>query len=156
MDLTKWLRVQADRVAAVACVLAGALVLLVGWIGVSSHAYPAEQLPYIASAGLGGMFLLGMGAVLWLSADLVDEWRKLDRLEQELRKQTAAMVGADAARTMGGDRINASGEDAVDAEHAGNPALTRGSQERAVAGASLASVGTQESGRTGSSEWSRG
>ena len=91
MDLAKWLRLQLDRVAAVGFLIAGVLVLIAGWIGVSSHAYPAEQLPYIASAGLGGLFLLGVGAGLWLSADLLDEWQKLDRLEQELREQTALL-----------------------------------------------------------------
>lgn len=104
MDMTRLLRVQADRVAAVGCSLGGALVLLVGWIKVSSHAYPAEQLAYIASAGLGGMFLLGLGAVLWLSADLVDEWRKLDRLEAEMRRQTAAIMSLDATGASGRER----------------------------------------------------
>jgi hypothetical protein len=31
-----------------------------------------------------GVFLLGLGGVLWLSADLRDEWRKLDRIERRL------------------------------------------------------------------------
>lgn len=113
MDMTRLLRAHADRVAAVGCVLGGALVLLVGWIRVSSHAYPAEQLAYIASAGLGGMFMLGLGAVLWLSADLVDEWRKLDRLEAEMRKQTAAIIGLDAAGSSGRERSHAYGETRV-------------------------------------------
>lgn len=91
MELKNWLRRQLDRVAAVACLIAGAAVLLGGWIGVSSYAYPANQLPYIAGPGLGGLFLLGVGAGLWLSADLVDEWHKLDRLERELREQTALL-----------------------------------------------------------------
>lgn len=125
MDMTRLLRVQADRVAAVGCALAGGLVLLVGWIKVSSHAYPAEQLAYIASAGLGGMFLLGLGAVLWLSADLVDEWRKLDRLEAEMRKQTAAIIGLDAGGSSGRERSHAHGEARVAAASVAAPDSAR-------------------------------
>ncbi|HEY3240552.1 MAG TPA: hypothetical protein VGL92_13360 [Acidimicrobiia bacterium] len=62
--------------------LAAALAMLAGWLGVSRSAYPAEALPYIVSGGFFGLLLIGIGAVLWLSADLRDEWRKLDRLEQ--------------------------------------------------------------------------
>ena len=81
MDLLNYVRNQWDRVAAWAFVVAGALALLIGWLGISRTAYPAEQNPYIISGGLAGIFLLGLGGVLWLSADLRDEWRKLDRLE---------------------------------------------------------------------------
>jgi hypothetical protein len=31
-----------------------------------------------------GLFLLGLGALLWLSADLRDEWRKLDAIDRHL------------------------------------------------------------------------
>lgn len=85
MDLLSWAKLQWDRLGAWACVAAGAIALIVGWVGMSSTAYPAEQLPYMLSGGLGGMFLLGLGAMLWLSADLRDEWRKLDLIQDELR-----------------------------------------------------------------------
>lgn len=87
MDFGKWLRLQWDRAAAWACVAAGAVVLVVGWVGVSASAYPAEQLPYMISSGVGGVFLLGLGAMLWLSADLRDEWQKLDRIEVAIRER---------------------------------------------------------------------
>lgn len=77
---------QWDRSAAMACALAGTIVLIVGWFGISATPYPAEQLPYILSAGLGALFLLGIASVLWLSADLRDEWRKLDALEKAIRE----------------------------------------------------------------------
>ena len=84
MELFKWLRLQWDRVFGAAAVITGAVALLTGWSKVSATAYPAEQIPYLVSAGLGGLFLLGVGATLWHSADLRDEWRKLDRLEEKL------------------------------------------------------------------------
>jgi hypothetical protein len=90
MELFKWLRLQWDRVVGGAFVVTGAVVLLTGWSKVSATPYPAEQIPYVVSAGLGGLFLLGVGATLWHSADLRDEWRKLDRLEEKLDALTAA------------------------------------------------------------------
>lgn len=76
---------QWDRMTAVATAIGGGVVLYVGWWGVSGTAYPAEQLPFIVSAGLTGLFLLGISTALWLSADLHDEWRKLDRIERAIR-----------------------------------------------------------------------
>lgn len=87
MDLTNWLRAQWDRVAAWLMIIGGGIALLVGWWGVSHTAYLAEQMPYLVSAGLFGLFLLGLGATTWLSADLRDEWRKLDELAELLRAQ---------------------------------------------------------------------
>jgi hypothetical protein len=84
MDLSKWLRLHWDRAGAWACVAAGAVALLLGWVGVSGSGYAAAQLPYIISGGVGGAFLLGLGAMLWISADLRDEWLKLDRIEERL------------------------------------------------------------------------
>src|SRR5258708_1342978 len=84
MDLVKWLRVQWDRAGAWACVAAGAVALILGWVGVSGSGYAADQLPYIISGGVGGVFLLGLGAMLWISADLRDEWVKLDGVEARL------------------------------------------------------------------------
>lgn len=150
MDISKWLRLQVDRVGAVGCVLVGALVLLVGWIGVSSHAYPAEQLPYIASAGLGGLFLLGVGATLWLSADLLDEWHKLDHLEQELRKQTAIMSSGSDAPSQ-----RFYGDFEVDPEAAAQLATSQVVQEPA-ARSPRASARKQTSLRAGSPGRSRG
>lgn len=97
-DLLGWLRLQWDRAAAWTCVLAGVVTLFVGWLGVSETAFTAKQLPYIAGCGLGGLFLLGTGAMLWLSADLRDEWRKLDRIEQAIREAGLAALAAPAVQ----------------------------------------------------------
>ena len=35
----------------------GALLMLLGWFGVSREALPAKQIPYLVSGGIGGMFL---------------------------------------------------------------------------------------------------
>jgi FtsH-binding integral membrane protein len=81
-DLVVWVRNQSDRVASWVCIGLGVICLLAGWVGVSATAFPGEQMPYVVSGGLVGIFLLGLGGVLWLSADLRDEWRELARLER--------------------------------------------------------------------------
>jgi hypothetical protein len=87
VEAGKWLRLEWDRTLAWAFVAVGAIALIVGWVGVSGSPYAAGQLPYIISGGIGGIFLLGVGATLWLSADLRDEWRKLDCIEDALRER---------------------------------------------------------------------
>ena len=84
MELIGWLRAQWDRVAAWVVIGAGAIALLLGWWGVSGAGFPAQQIPYVISGGMVGLFLVGLGGMLWLSADLRDEWRKLDELDHRL------------------------------------------------------------------------
>jgi hypothetical protein len=78
------LRSEWDRAAALVALLAGVAAMVNGWVGVSGTAYSAEQMPYVVGGGLVGIFLLGVAAVLWLSADLRDEWRKLADLDDRL------------------------------------------------------------------------
>jgi hypothetical protein len=109
MDFMTFVRNQRDRVGAWCSVGLGAIVLLLGWVGVSGTPFPAEQIPYIVSGGLGGLFLLGFGALLWLSADLRDEWRKLDAIEDLLRQGTIP----EAVRGDGGSRANGAADERV-------------------------------------------
>jgi hypothetical protein len=85
MDFYRWLRTQWDRAAAIVLVIVGVVSLIVGWVGVSGATLPTQQIPYLASSGLFGIFALGVAATLWLSADLRDEWRKLDDIHRDIR-----------------------------------------------------------------------
>ena len=102
MDFLKILRFQWDRVFAWAALAAGALTLLLGWLGVSRQVLPAAQIPYIVSGGLGGVFLLGLGAVLWLSADLRDEWRQLREINVKLGETS---LGENVPASMDGPGV---------------------------------------------------
>ena len=82
MDLINLAKKQWDRSAAIVSTGIGAIALILGWLGVRGTPVLAEQTRYIVSGGVGAIFLLGLGATLWISADLRDEWRKLDRLEE--------------------------------------------------------------------------
>jgi len=102
MRLLTWMRVQADRVGAALLVAAGVVSLLIGYQKVSEALLTTEQIPYLMSAGLFGVVLVGVGSVLWLSADLRDEWRALKRIEAELaaaRQAGQAVVAAEVVVT---------------------------------------------------------
>ncbi len=103
MEFLTLLRSQWDRAIAIAAAIGGAVSLLIGWIGTSGTEHVAEQLPYIVSAGLTGIFLLGIAAVLWITADLRDEWRELRRvgtlLDRELTERQAERASGSHARS---------------------------------------------------------
>ncbi len=102
-SVRRWLRAQWDRVIGGVAMAGGGAAILAGWYGVSSTTVVAEQIPYVISGGLGGLFLLGVGATLWLSADLRDEWRHLvdmeDRIVERLQAGARPSATVDAAST---------------------------------------------------------
>jgi hypothetical protein len=84
MNLIELAKKQWDRTAGIVFTVIGVICLIGGWLGVRGTPILAEQTRYIVSGGIGAVVFLGLGATLWLSADLRDEWRKLDRIEQSL------------------------------------------------------------------------
>jgi hypothetical protein len=82
MNLLDFAKHQLDRLAAWVAIAIGLILLCAGWFGASGADTALGAIPYLISGGIGGLFLLGFGATLWLSADMRDEWRKLDRLER--------------------------------------------------------------------------
>jgi len=99
MDLINLAKKQWDRSAAIVFSGVGVIALIGGWLGVRGTPVLAEQTRYIVSGGIGAIFLLGLGATLWLSADLRDEWRKLDRIEQSLGDGVLRWAGNGSAET---------------------------------------------------------
>jgi hypothetical protein len=94
MDFWKWVSNERDRALAIVAVVVGAVAIVLGWLGVSRSVIATQQIPYLASGAVGGLFLLGGGATLWLSSDLRDEWRKLDDIQAEIREAVAAQTAA--------------------------------------------------------------
>lgn len=88
MDLYRWLKSQWDRAAAVLATLVGLAAMVSGWFGVSRSSLTTQQIPYVVSGALFGLFALGIGATLWLWAEMRDEWRKLDGIHRSLRELT--------------------------------------------------------------------
>lgn len=89
-DLVNVIRAQWDRAFAAVATVAGLLFLLFGWVGVSGAEAVVKQLPYIVSGGLGGIALVAVGAALWVSSDLRDEWNEVRRLRLAVERLEAA------------------------------------------------------------------
>ena len=95
MTRWRWLRGAWDRALGVALVAAGGAFVVAGYLGVSATRRLSEQAAYLASGGVGGLFLLGCGATLLLSADLRDLWGQLDATETAL-SSAAGSEGRDS------------------------------------------------------------
>jgi hypothetical protein len=89
--LSMLLKAQWDRAIAVACITGAVIVLIVGYVGISDTPYVAEQLPYFISAGAGGIVRCAVAGMMWVSADLRDEWRELRALREQLAAADAAV-----------------------------------------------------------------
>ncbi len=100
-----YVKAQWDRAGALTLLVAGVIVLILGWVGISGTSFTAEQLPYVISGGIASLFLMGVGGVMWLSADLRDEWRKLDGLEQALLSNGLLPVGEPQASVDGSTEV---------------------------------------------------
>ncbi|MGQ0466577.1 MAG: hypothetical protein ACT4QG_14785 [Sporichthyaceae bacterium] len=89
-DLGTLLKAQWDRAIAVACIVAAVVLLIVGYVGISGTPYVAEQLPYLISAGAVAVVLCAVAGMMWVSADLRDEWRELRALRRQLAEDSSA------------------------------------------------------------------
>lgn len=103
MDIGRWLKNQWDRTAAACAAVVGLVAIVLGWFGVSGAELPAEQIPYLASGAVGGLFALGVAATLWLSADLRDEWRRIDDIYTLIDERLSAEGQVAAAEVPAGD-----------------------------------------------------
>jgi hypothetical protein len=92
MGLGTLLRLGWDRLSAAILIGVGAVAVILGWIGVSGADLPSKQLPYLVSGGIGGLYILGVAAVLWLSGDLRDEWSRLGEIKTMLSGLAATDV----------------------------------------------------------------
>lgn len=96
MEFLRFLRLQWDRATGAAAMTVGVIMLLLGWVEVSATEFVAAQIPYVISAGMGGIVAIMIGGTLWLSADLRDEWRALDRIDEKLAADDDRIVALEA------------------------------------------------------------
>lgn len=87
MNFVQWLKAQGDRVVGWAGIAIGGALIVAGWIATSGTRAVSDQIPYLVSAGLGGLFFVAVGVALLIRSDLHDEWSKLDAVEQALRER---------------------------------------------------------------------
>jgi hypothetical protein len=103
----------------------GALLILVGYLGVSREAIVAKQIPYLVSGGIGGVLLAIVGAYFLGTEELRKDSGRLDRLERMVEELHGVLLERTA------DANEAAGADAVPS---GNGAgVTRSTSERVMA-----------------------
>jgi hypothetical protein len=82
----------------------GALLMLLGWFGVSREAIVGKQIPYLLSGGIGGVFFAVLGAYVLGTEELRRDSGRLDRLERmvdELHRALLTRPDAPPIRTEG-------------------------------------------------------
>jgi len=78
----------------------GALLMILGYLGVSREALPAKQIPYLVSGGIGGMFLAVLGAYFLGTQELRNDSGRLDRLERMVEDLHRALLQRPDAPTL--------------------------------------------------------
>ena len=91
------------KALAAALTVAGLVAVLVGYLGVRDESHIELQLPYLISGGLGGLVLMGLGALVLIQyqmriqarrfaemTDTLDEWK-----EQALAELRSFLEGAE-------------------------------------------------------------
>lgn len=95
MNLLTWCRNCWERSLALAAVTGALVAFFLGWHGQRDKSLVTEQIPYVVSGAMFGLLLIILGTTAWLSADLRDEWIKLDRLEEGVARAVILLEQAD-------------------------------------------------------------
>jgi ABC-type nickel/cobalt efflux system permease component RcnA len=98
---------------------AAALLILLGYLGVSRESIVGKQMPYLLSGGIGGVLLAVVGAYFLGTEELRKDSNRLDRLEQQVHDLHAALIARPDAPTAeqpspNGDRQGVSSVVVVD------------------------------------------
>lgn len=77
-----------------------ALVILIGWIGVSGTPVVAKQIPYVVSGGIFGVFLAIFGAYFLGTEELRKDSGRLDKLERMVDELHQVLLTRDDAPSI--------------------------------------------------------
>jgi hypothetical protein len=93
---------DARQVIAIALIVLGMIGVLVAWFGISGTLDPGEQMPYLASGGIGGAALIAIGVTVYISWEHVQDraalnvlLQRLDEVESALRDLASPSFGED-------------------------------------------------------------
>jgi hypothetical protein len=76
---------------AIALIVLGMIGVVVAWFGISGTLDPGEQMPYLASGGIGGAALIAVGVMMYVSWEHVQDRAVLGVLLQRLEAVEAAL-----------------------------------------------------------------
>lgn len=72
------------RVCAGVLTVAGVVTVLVGYVQLRDESDVVLQLPYVMSAGIGGLILVGLGAVALIQAQMQTQTRRAAEVAEQL------------------------------------------------------------------------
>jgi hypothetical protein len=101
----------------------GFIFVLVGYLGISREALVAKQLPYLISGGIGGIALVGFGAMLVGTEDLKRTHERIDHLERLVDDLHAVLLTRPDAPAYG--ELGLDNGEVGDPEAAVDPSRTR-------------------------------
>jgi hypothetical protein len=105
----RWVRRATRPVWGWSLVGLGLIFVLVGYLGISREALVAKQLPYLISGGIGGIALVGFGAMLVGTEDLKRTQERIDHLEGLVEDLHAALLSRPDAPTIPSSNGEANG-----------------------------------------------
>ena len=105
----RWVRRATRPVWGWSLVGLGLIFVLVGYLGISREAVVAKQLPYLISGGIGGIALVGFGAMLVGTEDLKRTQERIDHLEGLVEDLHAALLSRPDAPTLASSNGEAGG-----------------------------------------------
>lgn len=102
----------------------GALLVVIGYFGISGEAVVAKQLPYLISGGLGGVLLSILGGYFLAMEELRKDSGRLNRMERQLEELHRALLDRpDAPDVDAARRSMTAVEGAGTNGHGARPAL---------------------------------
>ena len=97
----------------------GALLVLLGYLGVSREAIVEKQIPYLVSGGIGGVLLCVVGAYFLGTEELRKDSGRLDRLEAMVEELHGALLSRPHAPGPAPARTNGHGPEVLVAVEGG-------------------------------------
>ena len=89
----------ARRYIGAVLILAGAICILLGYLGISRQTLVAKQLPYLISGGIFGLVLVGVGTFYLATDQLRRDSGRLDRLEEMVAQLHGVLLARGDAPT---------------------------------------------------------
>jgi hypothetical protein len=77
------------KLAGGALLVAGVVVVLIGYIGIRDESSVELQLPYLASGGIGGLALIGVGISAYLRAGMREQAQQVAEVVESLEEWKA-------------------------------------------------------------------
>jgi hypothetical protein len=80
------------KMAGGALLIAGVVVVLIGYVGIRDESSVELQLPYLASGGIGGLALIGIGIAAYLKAGLKEQTQHVAEVVESLEGWKASAL----------------------------------------------------------------